>query len=148
LQTYPYTLFDKSIPYENPAWRPEVIVMFLGTNDFAMPLHDGERWTTREALQADFEAKYSAFVKDLRTRHPDALIVLWATTFGDGEIAAEVQKVAEQVKAGGDENLQFLLVKGLAFEGCNHHPSAADDRKIADALMELIDTRRARFSRR
>jgi lysophospholipase L1-like esterase len=139
-QAYPFVLFDKRAPAREPEWRPQVIVIALGTNDFSTPLHPGEKWKTREALHADYEATYVRFVQMLRTRNPHAYVVLWATDLADGEIEAEVSRVADRLHAAGDARVGYVPVNGLAFTACNYHPSLADDRKIADAIIAHLDT--------
>ncbi|WP_343527684.1 GDSL-type esterase/lipase family protein [Sphingomonas sp.] len=67
-QAYPFTLFDKRMRADEPGWRPQVIVIALGTNDFTTPLHSGETWATRDALHADFETTYVHFVQGLRAQ--------------------------------------------------------------------------------
>jgi hypothetical protein len=49
--------------------------------------------------------------------------------------------VAERLRAGGDSKVAFLPVRGLEMSGCHHHPSLADDRRIADAISAFIDSR-------
>ena len=137
---YPYALFDHSTPADDAGWHPQVIVIALGTNDFSTPLKPGERWKTRAELHADYEATYVKFVQSLRTRHPQAYIVLWATGLAGGEIADEVAKVTAQLKAGGEKRLAYLPIKDLAMGGCHFHPSVADDQIISDALIKVIDT--------
>lgn len=139
-QAYPYALLDHKIPYRDPAWKPRIIVIALGTNDFTTPLHGGEKWKSRDALHADFEASYAAFLKRLRAANPEAHFILWATDMADGEIAAEVRKVVERVRASGERRIGFVPVRGLALTGCNYHPNLADDRAIAAALGAYIDS--------
>lgn len=136
---YPFTLFDKAKRYADPSWHPGLFVIALGTNDFTTPLKATEPWKTRDALYADYENRYVAFVKRLRARDPDAHVVLWATEMADGEIAAEVGKVAARLKAEGERNIAFIPVTGLAFSGCHAHPSTADDARITTALAGYID---------
>ncbi len=143
---YPFTLFDKARRYADPAWRPGLFVIALGTNDFTTALHPGEPWKTREALHADYEQHYVDFVKRLRAGNPAAHVVLWATDLADGEIAAEVGKVAARLKAEGERNVAFVPVTGLAFTGCHAHPSTADDARIATALATYIDAHPAMWS--
>ncbi len=137
-EAYPYVLFDRATQASEPEWHPQVIVAALGTNDFSTPLHAGERWPTRAALHADYEATYLRFLRTLRARDPDALIVLWATDLADGEIAAEEGKVVAAMRAAGDPRIVFVPVTGLAFGGCNAHPSLADQRIIADRIGAAI----------
>jgi lysophospholipase L1-like esterase len=138
-QAYPHALFDHSAPAADERWRPQVIVIALGTNDFSTPLNPGEPWKTREALHADFEATYVNFVKQLRGRHPHAQVVLWATDGANGEIASEVGKVHAQLKASGDTRVSFMPVSALEMKGCHWHPSTADDGRISQQLVKLID---------
>ena len=111
----------------------------LGTNDFSTPLRSNERWASRDALHADYERQYVAFVKRLLARDPQAHVLLWATRLADGEIAAEVAKVAARLRADGERNVAFIPVDGLAFDACHAHPSVADDGRIATALSGYID---------
>jgi lysophospholipase L1-like esterase len=136
---YPFTTFAKATRYADPAWHPRLFVIALGTNDFSTPLHPGERWTSRDALHADYERQYVAFVKRLLARDPQAHVLLWATRLADGEIAAEVAKVAARLHADGQRNVAFVPVDGLAFDACHAHPSVADDGRIATALSTYID---------
>jgi len=137
---YPFTLLDHSEGYEDPKWRPEVIVLALGTNDFSTPLHDGERWKTRGDLHADYEKTYVDFLHQLRSRNPRTYFVLWATDMADGEILSEVQRVADRAHASGDDRIAVVPVKALEVTGCNYHPSLKDDEKIANAINAAIQS--------
>ena len=136
---YPYVLFDKKQAYRNLSWRPQLIVVGLGTNDFSTQLHSTEKWRSRAELHADFEVAYVRFIQQLRSRNPHAFILLWATDTAGGEVAAENRRVAERLKSSGERRLDFVEVPGLAFTGCNSHPSLADDRVIADRLARVIE---------
>ena len=139
---YPYVLFDHGARYDRAEWHPEVIVIALGTNDFSTPLHAGEKWATRDALHADYEATYAKFLEELRARNPAALFVIWATDLSEREIQLEASKVVELRQARGDTRITFLPVDELAMTGCHWHPSVADDDLIAARLIELIDARK------
>ncbi len=145
---YPFTLFKSAKRYVDPSWHPSLFVIALGTNDFTTPLKPTEPWKTRDALHADYENRYVAFVKQLRARDPDAHVVLWATDMADGEIASEVGKVAARLKAEGERNVTFVPVTGLAFTGCHAHPSTADDARITTALAGYIDAHPALWSQK
>jgi lysophospholipase L1-like esterase len=138
----PFTLFDKASRYSDTRWNPQIVVIALGTNDFSTPLKPGEHWSSREALHADYEETYVAFLKSLRARLPKALIALWATDLSEGEIQAEVRKVVERVTAQGDRSVIFVPVNGLKMEGCDWHPSLEDERTIAQTVIDAIDARR------
>ncbi|MGZ6041055.1 MAG: GDSL-type esterase/lipase family protein [Asticcacaulis sp.] len=138
-EQYPYVLFDQKDLYNDAGWHPQIIVIGLGTNDFTTPLHDGEKWKTRDELHADYEATYVKFVQELRAKNPGAFFILMASDGAAGEIQAEVQKVMAQLNAAGESRIAFLPMNGLEFTGCNYHPSTADDRKVADSLTGFID---------
>lgn len=138
---YPFVLLDHAARYAGRGWRPQVIVIALGTNDFSTSLHAGEKWTTRDALHEDYEATYAKFLDELRARNPGALFIVWATDMAEREIATEGAKVVEQRKARGDDLIEFMPVEGLEMTGCHWHPSVTDDDVIAAKLIRLIDGR-------
>ncbi len=142
-QAYPYVLFDKKQEYNYAAWKPQVLVIALGTNDFSTPLNPGEPWKTRDQLHADFEATYLRFLEQLRAKNRTAYFIVWATDMAGGEIESEAQKVVQQMRQRGDAHITFLPVNGLSFGACDSHPSLADDKLIADKLIHLIDADQA-----
>jgi len=138
-EAYPFQLFDKARKADDAGWNPQLIVVALGTNDFSTPLKPGERWATRDALHADYEVRYMAFLRQLRAAHPHAHILLWATSLANGEIAAESNTVVARLTAAGMRDIGFVTVPKLAFSGCHSHPSVADDRTIAAAIETYVD---------
>ena len=138
-QAYPFVLFDKQQTFVDAGWRPQVVVVGLGTNDFSTPLNPGEPWTTREQLHADYEKTYISFLRGLRERDPNALLVVWATDGEGGEIEAEAGAVVERLRTDGDTRIAFLPVAGLEMSACDSHPSAADDRTLFARMRELLE---------
>ena len=136
---YPFALLDRGATYDDPAWRPQLIVISLGTNDFSTPLKLDEKWRSRAELRADYEKTYVRFVRQLRAQNPRASFILWATDTAEGEVADETRRVVEMLRASGETRVTFLLVPGLSFSGCDYHPSVADDRVIADRLADVIE---------
>jgi lysophospholipase L1-like esterase len=137
---YPYVLFDKKQQYADPTWKPQIIVIALGTNDFSTPLNPGEKWKTRDELHADYEKTYVRFLQGLRAKNPEAWIILWATDLADGEVQSEEQRVIQQAKAQGETKLAFVPVDHLLFSACHFHPSLADDQTISNKLVQFIDS--------
>jgi lysophospholipase L1-like esterase len=139
-QAYPYAVFGSERPYVDRSWRPQVIAISLGTNDFAMPLHANEPWQGADALRSDYVASYVRFVKGLRARSPTALMVIWAIDWK--LVPASVpagQQVVAQLNAEGDDRVGFLEIRNLAMGACNFHPTAEDDRTIADSLIAYFE---------
>jgi lysophospholipase L1-like esterase len=139
-QAYPYVLFDKRRPYADKSWRPQLIVIALGTNDFSTPLNPGEKWKTRDALRDDFENGYVRFVHALRVRNRRAFILLWLADAGGGETRSEVTKVIERLRQAGETRVAFVPVSGLGSTGCHFHPNVEDDEMIARTLSKFLDS--------
>lgn len=144
-QAYPniVNLDSGAIPDTDAAsddWAPQIVVIGLGTNDFSTPLNPGEKWKTRDELQKDYVSNYIGFVQSLRAANPDAYVVLMATDQANGEIQAQVKKVLTGLKAAGETRIAFIPMNGLTFEGCDWHPSTADDLKISASLVTFLDS--------
>jgi lysophospholipase L1-like esterase len=122
----------------DPHWRPALIVISLGTNDFSTPLNPGEPWVDRQALRDDYVATYHAFVQSLRQEHPHARIVLWSTDLYDGEIAGQLARVQARLQASGERLVSTVTITGLEMSGCNFHPSAADHERIAREIDQHL----------
>lgn len=129
-ENLPY-LYPRAVPGKpallpaDPKWRPRVIVINLGTNDFSTALKPGEAWQSPESLHADYRAKYAAFIRSLQREQPQAKFVLMAAD----NFAADVEAVAGNIGATA------LRVPALELTGCNWHPSLKDHRTMA-ALVE------------
>jgi lysophospholipase L1-like esterase len=136
---YPFVTLAHAARYDDATWRPQIIVIALGTNDFSTPLKTGEKWNTREELHSDYEANYVKFIESLRARNPKAFIILWATDMAEHEIQQEAGKVASRFQSKGDDRVAFIPVEGLAMTGCHWHPSLADHDAIAGKLTQYID---------
>jgi lysophospholipase L1-like esterase len=134
---YPFTLHNNSYIYAGD-WKPQVIVIGLGTNDFSTKLNAGERWKTRAELQQDFVNKYTVFVKALHTKNPKAQFILMASDQTEGEIATQVGRVIATLKSDGLKKIDSIIFKGLDYKGCHWHPSVNDDKLIADLLIDYL----------
>jgi lysophospholipase L1-like esterase len=146
-QAYPFALFDKGKPYKDPAWRPQLMVIGLGTNDFSTPLGPSEKWKSRDELHADYESTYLDFLKRLRAANRQTFFILWSLDNSRGEIESEVSKVAERWRASGETRVAFVPLYGMAMTGCDWHPSAADDAAMAKAIGQAIGSHPEIWSR-
>ncbi|SFK24786.1 GDSL-like Lipase/Acylhydrolase family protein [Sphingomonas sp. NFR04] len=126
-------LYSRSIPGEPaPAaaddWKPQLIVINLGTNDFSTPVHGGEAWKDEAALRADYRSTYVAFVRRLQQANPGARFLL----MGAANFVADVRAVAAAT------NVKAVEVPTLALTACNFHPSLSDQRRMADLVEEAV----------
>jgi len=121
-------------PDEDDGWRPQLIVVNLGTNDFSTPLGEGERWRDQEALRADYRARYVEFLHALMARHPQARFIL----MGSEDFIAEVERVAAVLDQTSRGRVTTLRFGELDRDGCDWHPGLADHRTLADLLERTI----------
>ncbi len=135
---YGYALFDGASPADDGGWKPDAIVIYLGTNDFSTPLGATEPWATREDLRADFVKTYAAFVRRLHESQPQAHFLLLATVTAEGELSDAVNRVAEGLKAGGFADFEIVPVGGIEFSACHAHPSLKDEGVLAQLVIDRL----------
>ena len=128
-------LFPRVIPGQgeprvaaNDPWKPDVVVVGLGTNDFSTPLHAGEAWADEAALRKDYRETYVVFVQGLKASRPNARVFLIAgDTFAD-----DVGEVAQRTGATA------VRITNMDRGACHWHPSVADQKMMADKLEAAI----------
>jgi lysophospholipase L1-like esterase len=113
-------------------WQPHAVVINLGTNDVS----------TKGDPGAPYEAAYLDFVRGLRQRYPATLFVLAIGPMLDGSqltaIKNHLQGVIATRAAEGDTRLSYLQFPvQLASDGygCDYHPSAKTNAKMAPLLV-------------
>lgn len=120
------------------SWRPQVVVVGLGINDFSTPLNPGERWTTPDELVTAYESAYHGFLDKLRARYgPRPFVVvgatyLWNTTaFTDATL-----RIVQERRRRGDDRVSHWYYDdpGLDHLGCDWHPSLNDHRIVSGLL--------------
>jgi len=128
-------LFPRLIPGQaeprvaaNDPWRPDIVVVGLGTNDFSTPLHAGEAWADEAALRKDYRDSYVGFIQGLKLTRPGARVFLIAgDTFAD-----DVAEVA------GRAGATAVRITNMDRGACHWHPSVADQKMMADKLEAAI----------
>lgn len=118
-------------------WRPQVVVVGLGINDFSTAINPGEPWTP-DSLVAAYESAYQGFLDKLRARYgPRTQIVVSATAvYGTTAFAEAAQQVVRDRNARGDGRVGYWYYDDPSLDhlGCDWHPSAHDDRVISGLL--------------
>lgn len=148
--TYEQTLqsvYDSTV-WQNPAtWKPQVIVIGLGINDFSTALNSGEKWATDAALAADYQASYLAFLEKLRTRYgtdPYLVLTYPDLSYRTTAFADSIKKITQTRTGAGDSRVRSLYYDdnalGLDKLGCDWHPSIRDHKILASALTDFIST--------
>ena len=137
-----------STVWQNPGtWKPQVVVVGLGINDFSTALTSGEQWTTMDSLIADYKTSYLAFLDKLRTQYgSNTYIVLTYPdiSYQTTALADSVQAIVQARNAAGDSKVKALYYDnnalGMDLLGCDWHPSQHDDQILATTLTSLIAT--------
>ncbi|WP_217237989.1 SGNH/GDSL hydrolase family protein [Streptomyces sp. AC555_RSS877] len=123
-------------------WRPQVVVVGLGINDFSTPLNPGERWTTEDGLVAAYKAAYQGFLDKLRARYgPRTFIVVSATRLSRTTAFAQATRhIVQERNRRGDGRVRHWYYDdpGLDFLGCDWHPSVADHRIVSGLLDDHL----------
>jgi lysophospholipase L1-like esterase len=114
-------------------WRPQVIVVNLGSNDFSTPLNPGEPWADQAALRAAYRDRYVAFARDLMARQPQAKVVL----MGSNAFHDLVREVAARLDAPA--RVTTVRFGDLDLGGCDFHPSLADHQALAGLVQGALD---------
>ncbi|UUA05004.1 MULTISPECIES: SGNH/GDSL hydrolase family protein [Streptomyces] len=137
------TFYDRALlnepgdVWQNPGtWRPGLVVVHLGTNDFSTPINPGEPWTD-ESLAAAYRSAYSGFLQKLRTRYGPGTTLL---AVGAGPFAGHVEQVVRERADAGDRRVRSWRLDdtGLDLMGCHWHYSARDHRLLADRLTSFL----------
>lgn len=126
------TLGEQKLPAWSFAAKPQAVVINLGTND-----------STAKNLTADkFKPAYAAFVTTVREKYPDALILCALGSMLSGTERQNAQQYLSEISAefaaAGDEGVKFLDLgsqDALQGTGCDWHPNAAEDERMAGLLV-------------
>ena len=122
------------------AFRPDYIVLNLGTNDLSWCGTDTERGRL-------FAAKYAAFLKTVRKDNPGARILCALGVMGTG-LNPMMQRAAEEYcRETGDRQIRVLLLEEQDAArdgyGSDFHPNEITQRLLAgtvtDALRKWLD---------
>ncbi|MEH0628014.1 SGNH/GDSL hydrolase family protein [Streptomyces stelliscabiei] len=123
-------------------WRPRVVVIGLGINDFSTPLHAGERWSTTAELVTAYESAYHGFLDKLRARYGRGtfLVVAAARLWNTTAFAEATLRIVEERVRRGDGRVSHWYYDdpGLDHLGCDWHPSLHDHRIISGLLDDHL----------
>jgi lysophospholipase L1-like esterase len=150
LHAYRYAVRERGLLYRDSGWRPQVIFVMLGSNDFYGDVKTGERWASLPALAKEWAAAFEQFVMHLHRRSPEAkIIVAWPDMAAQPgtDATRTFTKAQKSVEAAaqrrGIRKLGFVqMVPGLKLQdsACDYHPSAEDHRQMAAYVSEAIET--------
>ncbi|GAA2432765.1 SGNH/GDSL hydrolase family protein [Streptomyces glaucus] len=134
---------DGDVWHKPRGWRPQVVVIGLGINDFSTPLRPGEPWTTQSELVTAYTRAYHGFLDKLRTRYGSrTFLVVSATLVAGTAFADTARDIVRDRNARGDDRVGYWYYDdpGLDRLGCDWHPSLHDHRIISGLLDQHLAT--------
>jgi lysophospholipase L1-like esterase len=147
---YSFSLYDKSAAYSDPDWKPKIIVIALGANDFSTPLKKDEKWGSAKDLTKDYFRTYIEFIRELHAQNPGAeFIVIEPDELksDDVQVNSEIEQGKNRLKAEakvmGIRSLDFSpgIGRKLTETACDYHWSVQDHQKLADWLTAYFKQR-------
>lgn len=128
-------------------WKPKVVVIGVGINDFSTALNAGEEWATVDELAADYRAAYLAFIDKLRTRYgagTEIVLIYPDLSYQTTAFADSIKQIVKTRNDSGDVRVSSLYYDnnalGLDLLGCDWHPSQHDHQILAAALTRHLAT--------
>lgn len=133
-QRYPL-LFDDhdSIAYDFNQYRPDLVIINLGTNDFS-----------RSGAPADYVSKYVKLIKTAKSHYGERIPVLCVTPHSANIfLLAALKELGEKVSGMKSvrvaEPMPNIVVKGHDI-GSDWHPNWKGHQKIASTLIPVVST--------
>jgi hypothetical protein len=134
---------DPNSKWDFSKFRPDLVVINLFQNDAwltNMPTHDQfkARFGTTPPTPEFIINAYKNFVKQVRTKYPNAHIICMLGNMDATKEGAPwpgyIQKAVDQQK---DKKIYTLFVP---YKNTNGHPSRSEQKTLADSLIRFIDT--------
>jgi lysophospholipase L1-like esterase len=127
--------------WRDPHWRPQLVVVGLGINDFSTAINPGEQWTP-ETLAAAYRTAYHGFLDRLRARYGKrtTFVVSATDVAGTTALADAARQIVGERNSRGDGRVHYWYYPGtgLDYGGCHWHPSSRDHELIADRLTGFL----------
>lgn len=130
---YDYTmLYDHTTPWDFTRFTPDVVCVNLGTNDTSTQNYD----------IALYEQAYASFLDRLRSRYPDAKIVLLTGAMLHDKELADVTAALDRLAEGREGVYRFDMTPedGSLGYGADYHPSRARAARMAQELTDYLKT--------
>lgn len=121
---------DADYPWAFPAPAPDVVVIHLGTNDTWNSVDPGESFT----------ADYVTFLERIRQAYPSAHLFAVAAPERPG-VVTRAREAVDARRSAGDSAVHAFVFDAYDVTngyGCDHHPSVAAHRAMADKLVPAI----------
>ena len=121
---------ESALLWNFDAFHPQVIVLFLGINDFQGNPPYGDK--------DEFKKVYAEMLNDLRAKHPGVKFLLVSTKiWPNDDLTPTVKAVYENEIALGNKDLDFIEVH-TTNEGLHGHPTELSQVDLAKTLRPII----------
>jgi lysophospholipase L1-like esterase len=117
--------------YQPAAAPADVVVVALGTNDFL-----GGKGAPLDT--AAFEARYIAFLAQLREQNPQARIVVTSSPMLGEDVREAARRSFDRIVAARHDVLFLDMEYQATRRGCDYHPNAEMHRILAKQLVGLL----------
>lgn len=107
-------------------YQPQLVTIWLGTNDSAAPVD-----------QATFKTAYAALLDNVRTQYPNATILNIALA---NSMYLDTIKSVVNDDTRGEENKCYMLELDKFTSTSFGHPDVAEDQRIANQIIEKLDS--------
>ncbi|HPI02597.1 MAG TPA: SGNH/GDSL hydrolase family protein [Candidatus Goldiibacteriota bacterium] len=121
---------DPLTAWDFKSWIPDIVVINIGTNDFStQPVPSKEL----------FEKAYLSLLKTVRGYYPQAEIFCVTGPVTDAPLSGYVKNTLKTFK---DKKTHFASLSPVPQElmGCDWHPNAEANRKMAEELVKQINS--------
>jgi lysophospholipase L1-like esterase len=135
---------DKALPDHEPLWdpsafRPELVVVNLGANDFSPGYPDAE---IESRPGEKFETEYAALLGALRAAYPEARIIAAIGPLGESGVADAVARAVAAHNASANDAVGHIVLERAQSGhvwGCDWHPGVDSQRVMAAQLIGMIE---------
>ena len=121
---------ENELRYDFESFHPQVIVLFIGINDF--------QGNPPYAKKDDFKKAYASLLEKLRLAHPGVRFLLVSTKiWPNDDLTPTVKSIYESEIASGKKDLEFVEVhtENTALHG---HPSEHSQTELAQKLRPIV----------
>ena len=121
---------DAALRYDFSSFHPQVIVVFIGINDF--------QGNAPYADKGEFKKAYASLLQKLRGNHPGVKFLLVSTkVWPNDDLTPTVKSIYESEIAAGKKDLEFIEVHtdNVALHG---HPDEHSQAELARTLRPIV----------
>ena len=134
---FTYTGFGKKsymgqrLPWDFSTWQPDIVVINLGTNDSSYTKKDPAKCKA-------YEAGYVEFLKIIREKNPEALIVCTLGLMG-ADLFPNIQNAVNTYSSEtGDEKITCVKLPQTSAYAADWHPAEKGHSRGADVLTNAL----------